>query len=127
MNLLVEALASPSMQVQQLAVSVMPASWEVVSLLSQLSLTTFVRDSCDAHENCMHAEQIIIIFYIFFFIFCYKYLVLFSIVLCRTIATVYTDNIFLYNYLRQIHQIIHLSPAGFLPQPEVKPCKKIVR
>ena len=40
------------------------------------------------------------------------YLVLFSIVLYRTIVTVYTDNIFLYNYLRQMHQIIHLSPVG---------------
>ena len=37
-------------------------------------------------------------------------LVLLSIVLYRTIVTVYTDNIFLYNYLRQMHQIIHLSP-----------------
>ena len=37
------------------------------------------------------------------------YLVLFSIVLYRTIVTVYTDNIFLYNYLQQI---IHLSPVG---------------
>ena len=40
------------------------------------------------------------------------YLVLFSIVLYRTIVTAYTDNIFLYNYLRQMHQIIHLSPVG---------------
>ena len=31
------------------------------------------------------------------------YLVLFSIVLYRTIVTAYTDNIFLYNYLRQMH------------------------
>ena len=69
--------------------------------------------SCRTHENCMHAEQIIIIiFYMFIFIFCSMYLVLFSIVLCRTIVTVYTDNIFLYNYLRQMHQIIHLSPVG---------------
>ena len=44
------------------------------------------------------------------------YLVLFSIVLYRTIVTVYTDNIFLYNYLRQMLQIIHLSPVGcFIP------------
>ena len=41
------------------------------------------------------------------------YLVLFSIVLYRTIVTVYTDNIFLYNnYLWQMHQIVHLSPVG---------------
>ena len=40
------------------------------------------------------------------------YLLLFAIVLYRTIVTVYTDNIFVYNYLRQMHQIIHLSPVG---------------
>ena len=69
--------------------------------------------SCHTRENCMHAEQIIIIFYIIFFIFCSMYLVLFSIVLYKTIVTVYTDNIFLYNYLWQMHQIIHLSPVGY--------------
>ena len=37
--------------------------------------------SCRTHEICMHAERIIIIFYIFYFIFCSLYLVLFSIVL----------------------------------------------
>ena len=62
--------------------------------------------SCRSHKNCMHAEQIIIIFYILFFNFCSMYLLLFSIVLYRTIVTVYTNNIFLYNYLRQMHQII---------------------
>ena len=67
--------------------------------------------SCRTHENCMQAVQIIIIFYIYFF-FCPMYLVLFSIVLYRTIVTVHKDNIFLYNYLRQMHQIIHLSPVG---------------
>ena len=60
----------------------------------------------------MGAEKIMIIFYIFIFIFCSLYLVLFSIVLYRTIVTVYADNIFLYNYLRQMHQILHLSPVG---------------
>ena len=68
--------------------------------------------SCRTHENCMRAEQIIIIFQIFIFIFCTMHLVLFSIVLYRKIVTVYTDNIFLYNYLRQMHQMIHLSPVG---------------
>ena len=53
------------------------------------------------------------------------YLLLFPIVLYRTIVTVYTYNIFVYNYLRQMHEIIHLSPVGVLPQPEVKACKKI--
>ena len=41
------------------------------------------------------------------------YLVLFSIiVLYKTIVTVCTDDIFLHNYLQQMHQIIHLSPVG---------------
>ena len=53
------------------------------------------------------------------------YLVLFSIVLCRTIVTVYTDNIFLYNYLRQMHQIIHLSPVGCFTPARGKTVQKI--
>ena len=40
------------------------------------------------------------------------YFVLFSIVLYRTIVTVYTDTIFLYNYLRQMHQITNISHVG---------------
>ena len=79
---------------------------------------------CRTHENCMRTEQIIIIFYIFIFIFCSMYLVLFSIVLCRTIVTVYTDNIFLYNYLRQMHQIIHLSPVGCFTPAQGKTVRK---
>ena len=82
------------------------------TLQRRITTTTVVRRSCRTHENCMHAEQIIIILYIIIFIFCSMYLVLFSIVLYRTIVTVYTDNIFLYNYLRQMHQIIHISPVG---------------
>ena len=114
-----------------LAVSIMPASWEVVcpwaphpvlSITSgfsntitrkrRLTTTAVARHNCRTHENCMHAEQIIIIFHIFYCIFCSMYLVLFSIVLCRTIVTVYTDNIFLHTYLWQMYQIIHLSPVG---------------
>ena len=79
---------------------------------AMLATTTVGRRSCHTHENCMHAEQIINIFYIFFFIFCSLHLLLFLIILYRTIVTVYTDNIFLYNYLWQMHQIIHLSPVG---------------
>ena len=113
------------------AVSTMPASWEVVcrwvphpvlsitsgfsntaTLQRGITTTAIGRRSCRTYENCMHVEQIIIIFYIFLFIFCSMYLVLFSIVLYRTIVTVYTDNIFLYNYKWQMHQIIHLSPVG---------------
>ena len=80
----------------------------------RITTTAVTRGSCHTHENCMDAEQIIIIFYIYFFIFWSMYLVLFSIVLYRTIVTVYTGYIFLYNYLQQMHQIIiiHLSPVG---------------
>ena len=67
--------------------------------------------SCRTHENCMHAEHIIVIFYIFFSFYS-MYLVLFSIVLHRTIVTVYTNSMFLHNYLWQMNQIIHLSPVG---------------
>ena len=73
------------------------------TLQRRITTTTVVSWSCRTHENCMHAEQIIIIFYIIFFIFCSMYLVLFSIVLYRTIVTVYTDNICLCNYLWQVH------------------------
>ena len=52
------------------------------------------------------------------------YLVLFSIVLYRTIVTVYTDNIFTYNYLRQMHQIIHLSPVGCITPARGKTMQK---
>ena len=107
----------------------MPASWEVMcrwaphpvlpitsgfskttTLQRRLTTTTVGRRSCHTHENCMYAEQIIIISYIYFLIFCSLYLLLFLIVLYRTIVKVYTDNIFQYNYLWQMRQIIHLSP-----------------
>ena len=52
------------------------------------------------------------------------YLVLFLIVLYRTIVTVYTDNIFFYNYLRQMLQIIHLSPVGCFTPPGGKTVQK---
>ena len=93
------------------ALSIMPALWEVVcrwashTITRQRRLTTtaVAWGSCRTYGNCMRAEQIIIIFYIFLNIFCSIYLVLFSIVLHRTIVTVYTDNIFLHNYLQQMH------------------------
>ena len=97
------------------AVSNMPELWEavcgwaphpVLSITSGFSNTTTLqrhitttavgRCCCRTHENCMHAEQMIIILYIYRFFALCTYLVLFSIVLCRTIVTVYTDNIFLY-------------------------------
>ena len=59
--------------------------------------------ACRANDNYF--------LYIFFF-FCSLYLLLFLNVFYRTIVTVYTANIFLYNYLWQMHQIIHLSPVG---------------
>ena len=37
------------------------------------------------------------------------------------------NNIFLYNYLRQMYQIIHLSVERCLSPARVKACKKIVR
>ena len=79
------------------------------TLQRRITTTAVGRRSCPTHENCIDAEQIIIIFYIFFYIFYSMYLVLLSIVLYRTI---YTNNIFLYNYLWQIHQIIHFSLVG---------------
>ena len=110
-----------------LAVCIMPASWEVVcpwvphpvlSITSgfsntitrqrRVTTTAVARRSCRGHENCMSAEPIIIILYIFYFIFYSMCLVLFSV----TMVTVYTDNIFIYNYQRKMHQIIDLSPLG---------------
>ena len=126
------------------SVSPMPESWEVVVPMSSSSSLIYhiwflkyhhsavmphhhwrCWRSCCTHENCMCAELIIIIFYIFIFIFCSMYLVLFSIVLYRTIVTVYTDNIFLYNYLLQMHQIIHLSPVGCFTPARVKTVQNI--
>ena len=116
-----------------LAVSIMPVSRVVVCLWAPhpvlfitsgfsntitrqrcITTTAVARRSCGTHENCMHAEQIIIFFYIYFFYFLFYVfgIVLFSIVLYRTIVTVHTDNTFLYNYLQLMHQIIHLSPVG---------------
>ena len=54
------------------------------------------------------------------------YLVLFSIVLYRTIVTVNTGNIFLYNYLWQMNQIIHLSPVGCFTPARGKTVQKIL-
>ena len=52
------------------------------------------------------------------------YLLSFSIVLYRTIVTVYTCNIFLYNYLWQMHQIIRLSPVGYFTPARGKTVQK---
>ena len=90
----------------------------------RLTTTTVGRRSCHTHGNCMHAEQIIIIFYIYIF-FCSLYLLLLLIVLYRTIVTVYTDNIFLYNYLWQMHKIIHHSPVGCFTPARGKTVQKI--
>ena len=84
--------------------------------------------NCRTHKNCMRAQQRIIIVYIFILIFCSMYFVLFLIVLYRTIVTVYTDNIFLYNYLLQMHQIIiHLSQVGCFTPARGKTVQKIAR
>ena len=94
------------------------------TLQRRLTTTTVGRRSCHTHENCMHAEQIIIISYIFFLIFCSLYLLLFLIVLYRTIVTVYNDNSFLYDYLWQMHQIIHLSLLGCFTPARSKTLQK---
>ena len=88
----------------------------------RITTTEGARRSCRNHENSMHAEQIIIILYIY--IVCSMYLVLFSLVLYRTIVTVYTDNIVLYNYLWQINQIIHLLPVGCVTSARGKSVQK---
>ena len=114
------------------AVSTMPAAVSTsgfsntTTLQRRITTTAVRRRSCRTYESCMHAQQIIIIFSIFFFLFCSIYLILFSILLFRTIVTVYTDNIFIYNYLWQMHKIIHLSLVGcFTPARGIKPWKKL--
>ena len=70
---------------------------------------------CQAHLSYpgkLHTCRANNYFLYFFSILGSMYLVLFSIVLYRKIVTVYTYNIFLYIYLWQMHQIIHLSPVG---------------
>ena len=125
-----------------LAVSIMPASLEVVcqwaphpvlsirsgfsntiTMQWRITTTAIAWGSCRTHENCMHAEQIII-FDTYIFIFCSMYLVLLSIVLYRTIVTVCSDNLFLYNYLQQMHQIIYLSPVGCFTPARSKSMQK---
>ena len=89
-----------------LLVSQTPSLWRDASpppaLLTQLSYPWKLH-ACRANNNYF--------LYIYLYFLLYV-LLLFSIVLYRTIVTVYTDNIFLYNYLRQMHQIIHLAPVG---------------
>ena len=75
----------------------------------------------------LHAGRANNYYFLYIFLFCSMYLVLFSIVLYRRIVTVYTDDIFLYNYRRQMHQIIIIFHLwGILPQHKVKVCLKIV-
>ena len=70
---------------------------------SDLEIYPWKLDACRANNNY---------FLYISFIFCSLYFLLFLIILYRTIVTVYNDNIFLYNYLWQMHQIIYLSPMG---------------
>ena len=126
-----------------LAVSIMPVSWEVVcrwaphlvlsvtscssntiTLQWRITTTAVARRSCRTYKNFMHEEQIIIMFYIYIFYFFSMYLLLFSIVLYRTIVTDYTDNIFLYNYVWQMQQIIHLSLVWCFTPALGKPMEK---
>ena len=62
--------------------------------------------------------------YLLYKIICYTYLVSFSIELYRKIVTVFTDNICLYNYLRQMYQIIQLSLEECLSSARSKSVKK---
>ena len=116
----------------RLAVSIMPVSWEVAcrwaAHAAHLATHYYLR-RCErllAYPCKLHAcKQIIIIFYIFFFvIICYIYLVLFSIVLCRTIINVCPDNIF---YIIIYGKCIINHWRIVFPVPEVKGCKKTVR
>ena len=114
------------------AVCVMPVSWDVVCRWAPhpvLSITShhynrrwetqfsypWKLHECRANNNY---------FRYIFFTFYSMYLVLFSIVLHTTIVTVYTNNIFLYNFLWQMHQIIHLSPVGCFPPARGKTMQK---
>ena len=117
------------------SVYAMPASWEVVcrwvphpvlSITSgfsniitwqrRLTTTTVGRRSCHTSWSYpwkLHACRANDNYFLYIlFIFCSLYLLLFLIALFRTIVTVYTDNFFLYNYLWQMHKIIHLSMMG---------------
>ena len=91
-----------------LAVTIIPASREVVCRWAPhpvLSITAgFQTPSLGSYASPPRPLHEAVIFF-----FCSMYLLLFSIVLHRTIITVYTDNIFLNNYLHQMHQIC-LSP-----------------
>ena len=126
------------------AVSIMPALWEVachwashpvLSITSgfsntitrqrRLTTTSVAWGSCRTHENCIHAEQIIIIFYLFIF---YFLLYVFGIVFICIIQInsyclhwQYYFHIIIYSkYIKQF--IFHWW--GVLPQREVKACKK---
>ena len=115
-----------------LAVSIMPASWKVVCRWASRSSRLIYHfwllkhhHPAATHHHLRHCEMQLsspwklhactannhYFLYIYLYI-CYMYLVLFSIILYRTIVTVCTDNIILHNYLPQMHQIIHLSPVG---------------
>ena len=75
------------------------------------------RETQLSYPRKLHACRANNNYFIYFLFFCSIYLVLFSIVLYRTIVTVYTENIFLYNSRRQMHQINYLSAVGFYPSP----------
>ena len=126
-----------------LAVSIMPASWEVACRWAAhpVSCTTSGfshHHSAATHHHLRHCETLLAypwklhackannyyFLYLLFKIICCMYFVLFSIVLYRTIVTVYTDNIFLHNYLWQMYQIIQLSLEGRLSSARGKSVQK---
>ena len=83
----------------------MPVLGEVVSLSSATHHHFgLCQTRWHAHENCMHAKQIIILFYICFYRTIFFYIII---------------------YGKCIKYIYHWR--GVFPLPEVKACKKIVR
>ena len=116
----------------------MPASWEVVcrwtphpvlsitsglsntiTLQRRITKTTVVRRSCCTHENCMHAEQIIIIFHIYFFVFLmYVFGIVFNCIIQNNSYCLQRKYIFFYiiNYGKCVKLFI-FHRCGDLPQP----------
>ena len=129
-----------------LAVSIIPASWgdmcrwaphpvlsiasgfsNTITLQWRITTTAVAICNCRTHENCMHAEKIIIIFYKYFLFFALCIWYCFQLYYTEQ-QLMFTPTIFFYiiMYGKCIKQFI-FHRWGVLPQPEVKPCKKIGR
>ena len=64
-----------------------------ITLQRRITTTAVARGSCCTQKNCMHAEQIIIMYHIYIYIFALCIWYCFQLCYTRTIVTVYTDNI----------------------------------